>query len=520
VIADRYELVEELSTGGMGRVWRGYDTVLDRPVAVKRIRSDVVGSDEQARMFADRFRREARVTARINHPGVPQVYDAVLDDAFEHMYLVMELVDGVTQSAILRSRSALPVAWAASVAAQMCTVLSYAHAIPAVHRDIKPGNVMVAADGTVKLLDFGVAAILRSDVTRITEAGAHVGTARYMAPEQIKDAQVSPQTDLYALGCVLHEMLAGRPLAGGHNEAHHMYQHLNKDPRPLRQIRADVPEELERLVLDLLRKIPEQRPADAQEVFARLLPFLPERGAAGVAVGEAAPDGMPDPTRPYRAPSAPRARTAPAEAEAAPATRAEPAPAADPTGVRNVIAEAFTRSGTLLDDGRFTQAAEVLQDAIDQAAPVVGPENARVLKLRQWRAAALELGGDIRRALPEFDRLAAAFARTGGPRHPEALACRRQAAYCRAQLGETATALRQFRDVLEDYRAVKGDGDESVVELRHDIVMLLLAEQRIEEVLPLLADLHTDLAVLYGPDHDKTREIAHLIERLRRAEVE
>ncbi|WP_262402759.1 tetratricopeptide repeat protein [Actinomadura sp. CNU-125] len=158
----------------------------------------------------------------------------------------------------------------------------------------------------------------------------------------------------------------------------------------------------------------------------------------------------------------------------------------------------------------------MLQAAIDQAAPAVGTDNAQVLKLRQWRAAALELGGDVRRALPEFDRLAAAFARTGGPRHPQALACRRQAAYCRAQLGEAGAALQQFRDVLEDYRAAEGDGNEAVGELRRDIVMLLLAEQRIPEVLPLLADLHTDFAVLYGPDHERTREIAELIERLRR----
>ncbi|WP_262402760.1 serine/threonine-protein kinase [Actinomadura sp. CNU-125] len=317
VIGDRYELVEELKPGGMGRVWRGYDTVLDRPIAVKQIRSDVIRSDEQARMFAERFRREARVTARINHPGVPQVYDAVLDDTFEHLYLVMELVGGATLSSFLRSSGALPIAWAASVAAQICTVLSYAHAIPAVHRDLKPGNVMVAPDGTVKLLDFGVAAILRADVTRITEAGAHVGTARYMAPEQIKDAQVSPQTDLYALGCVLHELLAGRPLAGGTNEAHHLYQHLHRAPRPLREFRADVPEELERLVGQLLEKAPERRPADAQEVFERLLPFLPERGAPSLAVGEESPDGMPDPTRPYRAPYAPRARAAQVENEPA-----------------------------------------------------------------------------------------------------------------------------------------------------------------------------------------------------------
>lgn len=153
-ISDRYELLEELSHGGMGDVWRGYDAVLDRPVTVKLIRQASVTSPPLAEEFAKRFRREARITARIQHPGVPQVYDAMLDSSFERLFLVMELVDGEPLSAYIRPGKPLPVTWAAAVAAQIATVLSYAHEVPVIHRDLKPGNILVGCEGTVKVFDF------------------------------------------------------------------------------------------------------------------------------------------------------------------------------------------------------------------------------------------------------------------------------------------------------------------------------------------------------------------------------
>ncbi|HCA87243.1 MAG TPA: serine/threonine protein kinase, partial [Streptomyces sp.] len=148
-IAGRYELIEQFSHGGMGDVWRGYDAVLDRPVAVKLIRPQAVTSAELAEEFEKRFKREARITARIQHPGVPQVYDAVLGEAYDHVFLVMELVDGVPLTSYVHPFRPLPVSWAVAVAAQVATVLSYAHEVPVVHRDLKPSNVLVARDGTV-----------------------------------------------------------------------------------------------------------------------------------------------------------------------------------------------------------------------------------------------------------------------------------------------------------------------------------------------------------------------------------
>lgn len=189
----------------MGDVWRGYDSVLDRPVAVKLIRRQSVTSPTIAEEFAKRFKREARITARIQHPGVPQVYDAVLDDTYEHLYLVMELVDGVPLTAYIQPgpqqpARPLPVSWAAAVAAQVATVLSWAHDVPVIHRDLKPGNILVARDGMVKVLDFGIAAMLRTDVTKLTATGSPICTYQYMSPEQVRGGQITPRADLYALG--------------------------------------------------------------------------------------------------------------------------------------------------------------------------------------------------------------------------------------------------------------------------------------------------------------------------------
>ncbi len=514
-IAGRYERVEQIGSGGMGQVWRGYDNVLDREVAIKLIRPGLVHTPQQADELAKRFRREARITARIHHHGVPQVYDAVLDRSYDRLFLVMEFVRGTTLRACIDPGHPLPIAWAAAIAAQICTVLSHAHAVPVVHRDLKPDNVIVAADGTVKLLDFGIAAILRTDVTRLTATGSPIGTQHYMSPEQIQNTQITPQSDLYALGCVLHELLAGhRVFAGSGFDL--WRQHVTEPPPPLRTLRPDVPEAIEKLVLDLLAKAPEDRPADAYTVYDRLLPFLPLPGSAPPA-HDPARGAMPDPTLAYRRPNAPRRRPEPTPAVQPPDSVT---PAADPaailpTGVRDAIRAAVAQSDELLDDERFAQAAEVLEQVIGPASDALGAESPRVLTLRSRRAAILVLGGDFRRALPEFDALAAAYARTNGPASEDALECLRQAAHCRAELGQATTALHQFRQVLAHVRAASGDASPTALDLRRNIGMLLLSEGRTAEAASELRPLHDDLLVVYGEHHEETREVADVLARLR-----
>lgn len=517
-IAGRYERVEEIGSGGMGQVWRGYDSVLDREVAIKLIHPDAVHTPKQAENLSKRFRREARVTARIRHHGVPQVYDAVLDRSYDRLYLVMEFVRGTTLRAFIDPRQPLPVPWAAAIAAQICTVLSHAHAIPVVHRDLKPDNVLVTEDGAVKLLDFGIAAILRTDVTRLTSPSRMLGTDHYMPPEQIRNAQITPQSDLYALGCVLHELLAGRRVFAGGSDFELQRQHVTEPPPALRKLRPDVPAAIEELVLELLAKAPEDRPAEAYDVYERLLPFLPLPGSAPPVT--VPPFGtVPDPTLVYRRPNAPRRRPEPAPMVPAPrSATSDGDPAAIlRTGVQDAINAAVSRSGELLDDERFAQAAEVLGQVIGPASAALGAESAPVLGLRSRRAAILVIGGDFRRALPEFDALAAAYARTAGPTSRDALGCLRQAAHCRAELGQATTALRQFRQVLTQVRATSGDASPDALDLRLNIGVLLLSEGKATEAADELQPLHDDLCVVYGPEHERTLEVADLLARLRLA---
>ncbi|MGO4631915.1 protein kinase [Streptomyces sp. 2RAF24] len=513
VIAGRYELLEELSHGGMGDVWRGYDAVLDRPVAVKLIRPQAVTSPQMADELAKRFRREARITARIQHLGVPQVYDAVLDDTHDHLFLVMELVEGVPLSAYVDPARPLPVSWAVAVAAQVATVLSHAHEVPVIHRDLKPGNVLVAHDGTVKVLDFGIAAILRTDATKLTATGSPIGTSQYMAPEQVRGGRVTPRTDLYALGCVLHELLAGRALFQADSELALMYQHVTKDPIPLRRLRPEVPAALEELVLHLLRKAPEARPADVQEVYERLRPFLPKAGQEPVP-GETGPAGAPDPTGLFRDPYAPRSRPRPAVTPA-PSGESAPAPLPVPDELRADIKEAYAHSDALLEEERFAQAAEVLSEVIDPAARALGTENRQVLELRTQRAAIRLLGGDYRAALPEFTALADAYGRIAGPTSERARACRAQAARCRAELGQVTEALSALESVLAVVRSVDSDVSEEAIELRRDIGMLLLAQGRAADAVVVLEPLHDDLNVVYGPADELTGEVAEALALIR-----
>ncbi|WP_149564497.1 protein kinase domain-containing protein [Streptomyces cacaoi] len=514
-ISGRYELQGELGEGGMGTVQRGYDKVLDRPVALKRIHPEGLLEPRIAHELAQRFRREARITARIQHPGVPQVYDAVLDAAHEQLYLVMELVEGASLRAYIQPGRPLPVTWAASVAAQISTVLSHAHVIPAVHRDLKPDNVRIAHDGTVKVLDFGIAAILRTDVTKLTATGSRMGSHPYMAPEQIQAGQITPQTDLYALGCVLHELLAGERVFDGPSEFDVLQMQVGAQPTPLRQLRGDVPDALEQLVLQMLAKSAEQRPADAQEIYERLLPFLPAVGQEP-APGETGPDGTPDPTGVFRHPYAPRSRPTRTAPQPTP-TLVDPQPQPVPERLRQDIKAARDQANALIGQERYAQAAEVLQEAIAPAAQALGAENREVLDLRRQRAISLSLSGDARTALPEFDALAAAFARTEGPTSQPARFCRAQAASARASLGQATRALQELQDVLALVRTVDSDASVEALELRRSVGSLLAAQQRLSEALDVLEPLLEDMHLVLGADHEETLDLEADVARIRLA---
>ena len=262
-LAGRYELAEVIGRGGMGTVYRAADLVLGRPVAVKLLPG--LPADQDPTSVA-RFEREARAAAALNHPAVVAVYDAGADEMTR--FIVMELVAGRSLESILRDDGPLDPDRAAAIASRVADALAAAHAAGIVHRDIKPANVMVAQDGSVKVLDFGIARAM-DDIT-LTQNASVLGTAAYMAPEQALGKPADERSDIYSLGCVLYALLAGRaPFTEG-GAAAILNQHANIAPTPLRAENGRVSPELEALVMQMLAKSPEDRPQTAAQVRDRL----------------------------------------------------------------------------------------------------------------------------------------------------------------------------------------------------------------------------------------------------------
>lgn len=260
VLSDRYRLTERLATGGMGEVWRGTDELLARQVAVKLLRSDFV-EDETARA---RFRAEARFAASLTHPGIAQVYD--FGEQNGRVYLVMELVPGEPLSVILRRTGGLSPEATLDLLVQAARALHAAHRKGIVHRDVKPGNLLIAPDGTVKITDFGIARAADQVAAAVTGTGMVMGTAQYISPEQATGLVVGPATDLYSLGVVAYECLAGTPPFQADTPVAIALKHVHESPPPLG---GEVPAPVRELIGRLLAKEPADRPASAQSLADR-----------------------------------------------------------------------------------------------------------------------------------------------------------------------------------------------------------------------------------------------------------
>jgi tetratricopeptide (TPR) repeat protein len=273
-----FQVVRLLGRGGVGVVYQAVDLELGREVALKFLASPRTGTDRDE----IRFRREAQATASLDHPNIGTVYE--IGEQEGRRFIAMAFYDGETLAARLRREpgNRLPVAEAVAVAGQLASALAAAHGAGVVHRDLKPDNVMVLRDGRVKLLDFGLAQWTRwADLPHVTEHGMAVGTAAYMAPEQLRAEESGPATDLWALGVIVHEMLAGgRPFGGERKGMVHNI--LHESPRPLHEVRPDIPPTLERIAARCLAKEPGKRPADGREILAELVAAgLWESGSSG-----------------------------------------------------------------------------------------------------------------------------------------------------------------------------------------------------------------------------------------------
>jgi class 3 adenylate cyclase len=279
----RYRLERVLGEGGKKRVYAGHDTRLDRAVALALIKTDALDAAGLARV-----RREARAMGSVgDHPHIVTVYD--VGDEAGQPYIVSQLMSGGDLAQVLAERRQLPVDEVVRIADQVCQALEHIHAGGVIHRDLKPANVWFARDGIVKLGDFGLAATL--DRSRITESGVILGTVAYMPPEQALGRPPDPRSDLYALGAMLYEMLTGRPPFLGDDALAIISQHINTPPVAPSWHNGAVPRALERLVLRLLAKAPEERPSSAAEVRALLAAV-----AAGAAPAEeAGQDAQPNP---------------------------------------------------------------------------------------------------------------------------------------------------------------------------------------------------------------------------------
>ncbi|MBL7258162.1 serine/threonine protein kinase [Actinoplanes sp. LDG1-01] len=482
----------------MGQVWAGYDERLDRPVAVKFLKPGLT-NDADRHAVADRFRREARITARLDHPGVPMVHDTgVMDD---DLFIVMQLVPGTLFSYLIDEAVPMPVPWVAAIGAQICSVLAAAHAASLVHRDLKPSNLILGPTGLVKVLDFGVAAVLDADLPRLTITGETIGTPTYMAPEQaLGMSSVGPRADLYALGCVLFELLVGHPPYEAESALGMMHQHLEAPvPHPA-DFRGDVPPELNELIIALLAKDPQHRPESATAVYSKLLPWAT---AEAPAIDEAPSSELADPTSPHRFPFGPLPRDTVA------AVRPQSA-SAGPSSIPSLdeLNEVRQQALALADDERFVQAADALATMLRYVAPIYGQRSPEVLEARLDYAGMLMLAGDYRMALPTLAQLVIDLTARYGPDHEIVRECRHQVATCQAELGEATEALQILQSLAAD------EPGPASYPLRQQVALIQGGLGNLPEALKVLDALLGDMRENPGPEPSEIGDVVALRDHL------
>ena len=263
IIKERYEIVEILGEGGMAFVYKARDKQLQRDVAIKTLKPNYVNQEK----FVDRFRREAQTAANLNHPNIVQIFDWGIED---EPYFVMEYIEGNTLTSIISGNRTVGLNDILYIGSQVANGLKEAHKHGLVHRDIKPGNIMITPDGKVKVTDFGIVS-LQNEESDITKTGAVLGTASYISPEQAQGKPVSFESDLYSLGTVLYELIAGNPPFTGDSPIATATKHLTDKPEKLSNYRKDIPKALENAILKLLEKRPSDRFKSAEDLRALLL---------------------------------------------------------------------------------------------------------------------------------------------------------------------------------------------------------------------------------------------------------
>ncbi|MET9214836.1 MULTISPECIES: serine/threonine-protein kinase [unclassified Nocardia] len=465
VVGGRYELIGQIGAGGMGQVYEGFDRHLERRVAVKFTQPSLDGEPG----WTKRFFREAKLMAGLRHPGLPAIYDIGLGSGeSERPYLVMEFIDGITFDDVLAEHGPLPVGVVAALGAQTAAVLAAAHRDNIFHRDLKPPNLMLCADGTVKVLDFGLAVVLDADVTRYTTTGNTLGTPAFMAPEQIEGKQVLPQTDLYALGLVLHELLTGRRVMTGVTPFVIWQNQIHRPAAEIGALRRDVPADLAELIMDMLAKSPTLRPADASAVHDRLLRHATGFGELAQVDDRHGPAGM------YARAIAVGYPGNPPEPEIVAAAPADSPvitelPADAPKASRDSLRRVMEQTRVLVNPGERDDVAHQLRTVIDAVVPELGDADADVVSARIGLADLQFDSGHDRDAAPAYRSLVEELTAALGPYDPQVLHCQTRLARCEARSGDVRTALQRLQRLHGQMAIRYGEQDRRVIELASQI---------------------------------------------------
>jgi tRNA A-37 threonylcarbamoyl transferase component Bud32/tetratricopeptide (TPR) repeat protein len=555
LIHGRYRLLERIGRGGMGEVWRARDESLGRRIAVKCLKPLGTQHDHSfTRVLRERFRREARVAAALQHRGVTVVHDFGEWDGM--LFLVMELLEGYDLSRLLEENKGhpLPVADVVDIAEQVASALAYTHEQGIVHRDLKPANIVRTADGTVKICDFGIARLGHDAgfTARLTGTGIAMGTPHYMSPEQIGGDEVDRRSDLYSLGCVLYEIATGVPPFDLDDAWAILVGHRDTEPAPPRIRRAELPGYLDRIILDLLAKRPEGRPDDARELGRRIT--AGRTAPAPVPVLASARPSTPQPvggrarlpswthgmttghkatgTGPRATPPVPGAGLSGAwiprpagdrSADARTAGTAGTAPAERTDRASGTVARLAARHRTGLGLGRlgrWEEAGEVHRAVAAERERLLGPDHPDTLASRYEAAFALGRTGRAAEALRAYKGVAEARIRTLGADHADTLAVRQEMAYILGRLGRHTDAHQVYTSVLTARERTMGADHPDTLRCRHNLASNLGRLGRTEDAHRTAREVAAARARVLGPDHPDTLvtryEVAYELGRLDR----